>query len=92
MKNELKVNIEGSDLEFSIEPFGYDEERNNFYCTLKLVFESNSTDLIKLLKLYRNVADIQKEHYNKDENGAPIFLSDIYNLKLEFLRFDEEEI
>ena len=92
MKNEkLKIDMECSDLDFTVEPFGYDDERNNFYCTLKLVVEANSNEMIELLKLYENVADIKRESCTEDENGDPIYLTDFYNLKLQFLRFEEDE-
>ena len=92
MKDEkLKIDMDGYVLEFTVEPFGYDEEKNNFYCTLKLGLEVDSVKMIELLKLYKNVANIQKQHYSKDENGDPVYLTDVYNLKLEFLRFEEDE-
>lgn len=91
MSEKLKLDLECSEMEFKIEPYGY-EEKDNVYCELKFSFQTNPTEMIELLKLYRDIADIQKQHYSKDENGDPVYLSDIYNLKLQFLRFEEEKI
>ena len=90
-KENLELDMECSDLEFTVEPFAYDEEDKNFYCTLKLVVGADSEKTIELLKLYDNVASIKAGKYIEDENGEAIYLTDYYNLKLNFLEFREDE-
>ena len=91
MKNEkMNLDMEVSEMEFKIEPFGY-EEKDNVYCELKFYFQTNPDDMIELLKNYKKLSEIQKEHWQKDENGEDYYQSDIWNLKLQFLRFEEDE-
>lgn len=90
MKNEMELELEGYDLNYEITPFGYDG-KNTMFCELKLSFETSPEKMIDLLKLYKKVSDIQKHDYSEDENGDPIFLTDVYGLKLKFLRIEEDE-
>jgi len=96
MENKLKIDLNGYDLTFEINPFSYNDDEDKLYCELKLNFESKAEDLIKLLKLYKKLGDIQKQawtHKEEEGDGNPIYyLEDEWNLKLEFAGFREEKI
>lgn len=92
MKNEkMNLDLECAEMEFEIRPFGY-EEKDNIYCELKFSFETKPDDMIELLKMYKKLSNIQKEHWQKDGNGDPIYQSDIWKLNLNFIKFQEENI
>ena len=96
MKNELKIDLNVYDLSLEISPFNYSDVEDKLYCELKLNFESKAEDLIKLLKLYKKLGDIQRKvwtHKEEEGDGNPIYyLEDEWNLKLEFAGFREEKI
>ena len=87
----MELDLECAEMEFEIKPFGY-EEKDNIYCELKFSFETNSNDMIELLKIHKKLSEIQKEHWQEDENGDPVYQSDIWKLYLEFIKFQEENI
>ena len=91
MKNEkMELDMKVSEMEFKVEPFAYEEE-DNMWCELKFTFQSNPDDMIELIKTYKKLSDIQKEHWQVDENGENYYQSDVWRLKLDFLRFREEK-
>ena len=82
MENNLKIELTGSGLEFKIEPFGY-TDKNNFYCEIKLTFETSAPGLIELLKTYQHLAEIHNQQYYDN-------LEDIWKIQLEFIKFENE--
>ena len=89
-KKKINLDFECSELEFKIEPFAF-EEKNNIFCELKFYFQTNPTHMIELLKMYSKVSEIQKHHRAEDEHGDPYYQTDIWNLKLDFLRFEKDD-
>ena len=92
MKNEkMELDLECSEMEFKVEPFAYDEGDNNMYCELKFSFQSNPDDMVELIKIYKKLSDIQKEHWQTDENDENYYQSDVWNLKLNFIEYRKDE-
>lgn len=90
MNEKMELDMEVDDLEFEISPFGY-EDKDKLYCTLKLTFETNSENMIELIKKYKTLSEIDSQHWQKDENDDSFYQTDIWNLKLKFLRFEKDE-
>ena len=90
-KNEkMELDLECSEMEFKVEPFAY-EEKDAMYCELKFSFQTNPDDMIELIKVYKKLSEIQKEHWQVDENREEYYQSDVWNLKLNFLRFERDD-
>ena len=90
MNEKMELDMEVDDLDFEISPFGYGD-KDKLYCTLKMTFETNSENMIELLKKYKTLSEIDSEHWQKDEDGDPFYQTDIWNLKLNFLRFERDD-
>lgn len=87
----MNLDLECSEMDFKIEPFGY-EEKDNIYCELKFSFQTNAVDMIDLIKMYKKLNDIREDHWYEDENGESHYQTDIWKLNLEFIKFQEENI